>query len=366
MLYQTLATPAPFDLDVLFNLSHRWHVVNHIAIFLARFHLIQAHHLTSPNLVEQPENAALVNNMAQNMRPYLLMLYHFIEMYRAALAESVNSYKNVADIPSEDLSNRVEAQILRHYNGHVIHRLCAMSNFLIKVIVRRLRPASYAGGFERLLRGWSRDPASEAQCMELLIIGSLETVNTTVTLSGFPARIAAIERHLQEFSSMQQPDRRPSRRMSVISRRSKSISDDVTPSNTIMRPLDLETVKRISRVLPARDDFLKIERLVSLFAPGVVLVDQVQTPWNFALAMMRRDGEEHFDLAAGTSRPGQSEMSNGDDVGPDVEAEQHEGDAFHPYTWPSFSISTSGQDEASEYAMSSDDGEGEAEGEADS
>lgn len=367
MLYQPLATPAPLDLNVLFNLSHRWHVVNHIAIFLARFHLIQAHHLTSPNLVEQPENAAMVNNMARNMRPYLLMLYHFIEMYRAELAESVNTYKNLADIPSEDLSNRVEAQILRHYNGHVIHRLCAMSNFLIKVIVRRLRPASYAGGFERLLRGWSRDPASEAQCMELLIIGSLETVNKTVTLSGFPARIAAIERHLQEFSSMKKPDGRPSRRMLVVSRRSKSISDDATPSQTIMRPLDLDTVKRISRVLPARDEFLKIERVVSLFEPGVVLVDQVQTPWNFALAMMRSDREEHFDLAGGTSRPGQSNVGNDADVGPEVEAEQLEGDEFHPYTWPSFSISTSVQDEASEYAMSSDDGggEGEGEGEAD-
>lgn len=354
MLYRPLAAPTPLDLDVLLNLSHRWHVVDHIAIFLARFHLIQAHRLTPPSLVEQPENAAIVNNMARNMRPYLLMLYHFIEMYRAGLAESVNTYKSLADIPREDLSSRVEAQILRQYNGHVIHRLCAMSNFLIKVIVRRLRPASYAGGFERLLRGWSRDPASEAQCMELLVIGSLETVNQTITLSGFPARIAAIERHLQEFSSMKKPDRRPSRRRPVISRKSKSISDAPTGSNTIMPALDFETVKRISRILPERDDFLNIDRLVSLFEPGVVLADEVQTPWNFALAMMRGDREEDLDLVAGTCQQGQL-ASTTDAVGLELHAEQHEGDAFHSYTWPSFSISTSAQDEGSEYAMSSDD-----------
>lgn len=301
MLYRPLA-PVPLELGVLFDLSHRWHVVDHIAVFLARFHLIQFHHLTPPSLVEQPENAAIVNNMARNMRPYLLMLYHFIEMYRAGLAQAVNAHKTVADIPSEDLRCRVEAQILRQYNGHVIHRLCAMSNFLIKVIVRRLRPASYAGGLERLLRGWSRDPASEAQCMELLVIGSLETINQTVTLPGFPARIAAIERHLREFSSMPKPDRRPSRTMSVISRKNKSISDEPTSSNNIMRPLDLETVKKISCTLPERDNFLNIERIVSLFQPGVVLVDQVQTPWNFALAMMRSDREDDFDFVVSTSQ----------------------------------------------------------------
>lgn len=351
MLYEPLAASGPLDLDVLLNLSHRWHVANHIGIFLARFHLIQAHRLTPPALIEQPEHEAVVNNMARNMRPYLLMLYHFIEKYRAGLAEAVNKHTNW-NVPREDLSSQVEAQIIRQYNGHVIHLLCAMSNFLIKVIVRRLRPASYAGGFERLLRGWSRDPASEAQCMELLIIGSLETVNKTVTLPGFPARIAAIERHLQEFSLMKRPDRRPLRRMSIISRNNKSISDDPTPSNTIMQPLDLETVKRVSWVLPERDDFLSIERLMSLFEPGVVHVDQVPTPWNFALAMMRNDGEEPFDLIAGPSPPDQPDGTN-DDVAPEAKAEQHEGDAFHPDTWPSFSMSTSAQDEGSEYGMSS-------------
>ncbi|MCJ1429323.1 hypothetical protein MMC29_007236 [Sticta canariensis] len=355
MLYRPLAAPGPLDLDMLLNLSHRWHVVDHVARFLAKFHLIQYHHLTPPSLVEQPENAAIVDNMTRNMRPYLLMLYHFIEMYRAGLAELVNTHKSVAVIQSEDLSSRVEAQILRQYNGHVIHRFCAMSDFLVKVIVRRLRPASYAGGLERLLRGWSRDPASEAQCMELLVIGSLETVNKTVTLSGFPARIAAIERHLQEISSVKKPDRRPPRRMSVLSRKSKPISDDPTPSNTVMPPLDLETAKRVSLILPERDDFLKIERVVSLFEPGVVSVDKPVSPWFFALSMMRGDKEESFDLVAGTCQPGQSDSTN-DDIRPEVNAEEHEGDAFHPYTWPSFSTSTSAQAEGSEYAMSSDGG----------
>ena len=356
MLYQSQAAPAPLDLDVLLNLSHRWHVVDHITIFLAKFHLIQAQRLTPPSLVEQPENAAIVNTMARNMRPYLLMLYHFVEMYRAGLAESVNTYKSLADIPSENLRCEVEARIVRQYNGHVMHRLCAMSNFLIKVIVRRLRPASYAGGLERLLRGWSRDPASEAQCMELLVIGSLETVNKTVTLSGFPARIAAIERYLQEFSPLKRPDRRPSRTISVISRKSRSISDEPTPSNSIMRPLDLETVKRISRILPERDDFLNVERLVSFIAPGVVMVVQVQSPWDFALAMMRGDWEENFGLVAGASPSGHSDSTN-DDVG-EMNAEQDGGDASQPYTWPlaSPSIYSSGRDEDSEYGMSSDDG----------
>ncbi|MCJ1465205.1 hypothetical protein MMC07_003821 [Pseudocyphellaria aurata] len=356
-LYQNLATPSVLGFDILFNLSHRWHVVNHIAIFLARFHLIQVHHLTPPSLVEQPEYAVVVDNMARNMRPYLLMLYHFIEMYRAELAESVSTYQDVADIPSDDISTRVEARLIRQYNGHVIPRLCSMSNFLIKVIVRRLRPASYAGGFERLLRGWSRDPASEAQCIELLVIGSLETVNKTVTLSGFPARIAAIERHLQEFSSMKKPDHRPSRRVPVISRKGKSRNLHPTTSNAIMPPLDLETVKKISWILPGRDDFLDIKRLAPLFDPGVVMVDQVQTPWNFALAMMRDDREEPLDLVAGTSPPPPGLL---DSVHDDIDAaendEHDEGDAFHPYTWPSFSISTPGQDESSEYGMSSDDG----------
>lgn len=347
ILYRPLVTSGALDLDFLLGLSHRFYVVEHIATFLAKFHLIQAHRLTPPSLVEEPENLAIVNNMIRRMRPYLLMLYHFIEMYRVGLAEAVTASQHLADRTYENPNHRVEAQIIRQYNGRVIHRLCAMSRFLIKIIVRRLRPASYAGRFERLLRGWSRDPASETQCMELLIIGSLEAVNKTITLSGFPARIAAIERYLQEFSSVKNLSRQSSRNMSIVSWKSKTSSDAPDFSSTVMQPLGTETISKVSQILPESDDFLKIDRLASLFEPGVVLVDQVQTPWNFAQSLMGDEIEEDFDFVASVSGAGSSPTI--DDVQIASNFELQEGALSHPFTWPSFSGSYS---DASEFDMS--------------
>lgn len=305
MLYQPL--PTPLELDVLLGLSHRYCVVEHIATFLGKFHLIQSvhdHRVAPPSLFERPEYVAVVEVMARNMKPYLLILYHFIEKYREKLAETV-----MADgISIEDQRNRIEAEIIRQYNGHILNRLCAMSDFLIKVTLRRLRAAANAGRFERLLRGWSQDPATEAQCMELLVIGTLETVNKAISISGFPERIAAIEKHLQDFSIMKKPDRRASRNIAVRSRTGKSSISDVsfstpfsTPFHPLMQPLDQETVGRIIKLLPDRGDFLKIERLATLFEPGVVLVDQAETAWDF---VVRMNGKvEEFDFVAMASQP---------------------------------------------------------------
>lgn len=304
MLYQPL--PAPLELNVLLGLSHRFYVVEHIATFLGKFHLVQSandHRVAPPSLFKRPEYVAAIEVMARSMKPYLLMLYHFIETYREKLAETVMA----DDISIRDQRNRIEAEIIRRYNGHILNRLCAMSDFLIKVTVRRLRAAANAGRFERLLRRWSRHPATEAQCMELLVIGTLETVNKTISISGFPERIAAIEKHLQDFSIMEKPDRRASRNIAVRSLTGKSSISDVsfsTPFSTpfsakfhpFMQPLDQETVGRITKLLPDRDNFLKIERLATLYEPGVVLVDQVETAWDFVTSM---NGEvEDFDFVA--------------------------------------------------------------------
>lgn len=314
MLYQPL--PAPLELDVLLGLSHRYYVVEHLATFLGKFHLVQSandHRVAPPILFEQPEYVAAVKVLAQNMKPYLLMLYHFIETYREKLAETVLIY----GISIEEQRNRIEAEIIRRYNGYILNRLCAMSDFLIKVTARRLRAAANAGKLERLLRGWSQNPATEAQCIELLVIGTLETVNKTIAISGFPERMAAIEKQLQDFSIVKKPDRWTSRNIAVRPLTGKSSISDVsastpfsTPVHPLMQSLDQETVCRIIKLLPDRDDFLKIERLANLFEPGVVLVDQVETPWDFVAKM---NGEvEDFDFVAAKSaivKPPESQLN---------------------------------------------------------
>lgn len=347
-LYRPLAVPGPFDLDQLFRLSHRFHVVEHISIFLAKFHVIQVHRLIHPSMVEQPEHAIVVENMARKMNPYLLMLYHFIEMYRAGLAAAVGTHQYSSGPPNEDLSSRVEAEIIRQYNARAIRRLCAMSKFLVRVIARRLRPASYAGVFERFLRGWSKTPASEAQCMELLVIGSLETINQTITLSGFPARIAAIERYLHDSSSTNRktPDRRLSRSMSIISRKSSATSHVSVSFNPIMQPLDLETVNKISQILPERDDFLNVGRLESLFEPGAVKANQVSTPWAFAAVMMSNDQDDDIEFVAGPART-------------DVDRENQWGTLNNQsYIWPALPLLTPALEEGSNYPVSSGDDDG--------
>lgn len=303
ILYQPLAAPTPYTLNQLFGLCHRFHVVDHLADFLAKLMVTQLNRITLPELADHPGLLAVAKNMTLKMQPYLLMLFHFLETYRAELVEAVKTCDISVENVREATHRQAEAHVVRQYNGHVIHDLVSLSRLLIRGIGRKqLRPSSYAGMLERRLRGWSTKPASEEQCMRLFVIGGLESVYMVISLPDYSKRIDALKRHLQHLSSKPM-DPQLARRFCVMSRNNRHMKSRPELS-TIMPPLDEPIANRISQLLPNQDDFLNIQRLSALFEPGVVLVDKIQNPWDFSRSLMFEEYTGHdFGLQAGAPAP---------------------------------------------------------------
>lgn len=302
-LYQPVTSLAPRTFQNLFGLSRRYHVVKNLSDFLANRLVANIHRLSSWDLHERPDlMLELVSQkMALKVEPYLLMLFHFLETYRAELARLVRSDDIFSNATKEDINRNAEASAVRQYNGHIVHNLSALCHFLIVTIMMRLRPASYAGFLERTLRGWSGEPASEAQCVELLVLGGLESVYRVLSISNYVERVAAMRQHLRNLTS-ERLDPQLARRFSVIPRKHR-IADHDGEIPAIMPPLDKQTAAKIRQVLPGSRDFLQIARLASLFDPGVVQATPMQYPWDFAKSLMMDDNDVDFSLVAESSRP---------------------------------------------------------------
>lgn len=299
-LYQPVKSLAPRTFKHLFGLSRRYHVVKNLSNFLATRLVAHLHRLSSLDLHERPDLLLVSQKTSLKMEPYLLMLFHFLEAYRAELARLVQSGDISSNATKENINRSAEADAVRQYNSHIVHNFSALCHFLIVTIMRRLRPASYAGMLERRLRGWSREPASEAQCVELLVLGGLESVYMVISISNYAERVAAMRQHLRNLTS-ERLDPQLARRFSVMPRDHRIADhDDEIPA--IMPPLDEQTAAKIRQVLPRSHDFLQIARLAGLFDPGVVQATPMQYPWDFAKSLMMDDNDVDFSLVAESSR----------------------------------------------------------------
>lgn len=309
MLYRSLAIPIPYSLGHLFDLSHRFHVVNHLAELLARLIVTTLDQTCLTDLAKHPELQAETTMMALKMRPYLLMLSHFLEMYRAELAEVVKTCDISVKTKRDAALDHAEAHVIQRYNGHVVHSLCSLAHFLIMVIARKLRPASYAGSLERRLRGWSTEPATAAECMRILVMGGLESVHMVISIPKFSNRVCALKKHLSRLSQ-KFPDQEINPRFYIVSHNDRNL-DSIPIFSSIMPPLEEDIANKVCQVLPTREDFLSITRLATLFEPGIVLVDELQDPWDFAKSVRYDVMDYEFGFQAGAPVPKPSTIYQG-------------------------------------------------------
>ena len=219
-LYRTLEAQTYCTFDMLLSLSHRYYVVKHLATFFAKRCLFW--------FVDKGEQASQMSTNEQILTkcvtPYLWMLFHFLEKYREGLIEVAMEPKLPLELTTV-ICRQLSANIIRGYNKNLALRLPVVFQHLLKMARRILRPPSYAGTVERAMRGWTAEPASERQCLELLIKGGLENLRILVSIKVYNNRIEAINSFLRSdsFSRLGNPFDIPSAQRSfgwTLNRRS--------------------------------------------------------------------------------------------------------------------------------------------------
>lgn len=122
--------------------------------------------------------------MEKRLVPGLFILFHFFEKLRNAM---IAAYPNPFDV------KMMERTIIESYESDVLVEAHQVYQVLHTAFNRKFRPPSYAGVFERTIRGWTKAPASDAQKLHLLIFGGLRDLKNVMRLPVYNDRLKALE-----------------------------------------------------------------------------------------------------------------------------------------------------------------------------
>ena len=130
------------------------------------------------------------------LQPLIFTLNHFFESYRRSLLERCVEYSD----PSQtfQICNGPalwddQMQIMETYDPILLLDLYHCYGFLLQAFERKLRPPSYATGFERLLRGWTAKPATTHEIEILLMIGGMDKISHILSYRTYSERRKALD-----------------------------------------------------------------------------------------------------------------------------------------------------------------------------
>jgi len=158
-------------LDGLVNLQSRVDVVDRLLRFLITEILNESFRADASEWYKDPTKRACFHDIINDIRPFLLLLGHFFEAFKAYFACLL---REKGDVRSYDDIRFLQSWILRHYSPHAAQRLTLIYRDLMRSLGRKLRPPSYANRAERTLRGWTHDPAKPEDCRDIAIFGGLQ------------------------------------------------------------------------------------------------------------------------------------------------------------------------------------------------
>ena len=165
-------------------------------------------------LLQDPRKIVTVRLAVIGLRPYVFILYHFFESFRAILAytseckgawgtylwvfyfphretcfgvlvtslnahprrEILTSFSSLGDTRIVNTISFIESWLLARYMAAATSRVLRLWEQIMRLVYRKLRPATYATKVERTLRGWTHPPASETDIRDVLVFGGLEAL----------------------------------------------------------------------------------------------------------------------------------------------------------------------------------------------
>ncbi len=203
--------PQPTTISYLSALNHRdavaWKMATHIADFIM---IKICRRTTGP---QQAAFAFPFRRIRSRTQPLILTLYHFFECCRREilltpvtkqeprLLESLAPDGSLA--PDSGTPYRqcyfafMQATIIGSYDPKQLLQVHQMYQLILAAFVRKLRPPSYAGRFERTLRGWSKAPATQTDIAKVLLLGGLGEVERIIKHKTYAARRTALDEFIE-------------------------------------------------------------------------------------------------------------------------------------------------------------------------
>ncbi|KAL8789089.1 MAG: hypothetical protein Q9213_001352 [Squamulea squamosa] len=270
----------------LIALSHRCHVAEALGRFLATFHLKEVYSCKSAAALARSPHAHKVDIMIDNMRPYLILISHMLEVYRTSVAKIVQGTRSTKEMKS--LACRAEREITKQYALADVTSL--VFEMLKKTLFRQLRPASYATALERMIRGWTEPSANDDKAMSLIVFGGVDAINQVINKSTYNTRIRALEDWLYRAGVSELPRPR---------------TEETIQHQSLKHGLGPATIQRMKTILPDRSYFFDKWALTNSISPAnstgeprSMIVIPKPDPVTFQLWLRSEKVRSDFDLRA--------------------------------------------------------------------
>lgn len=202
-IYYPRPQPNILHVDDLYQVARRCDSARALAFLLAQDHFMDLIR-TSEHTGVAPNHACCVKKVAENIYPYIIGLFHFLEKYRHALATFVadTRYTNSIRTPG----SQIERRLLAQYNKETVYRLCCLYHLLMKIAHQRL-PQSNLVTMSMILRLSS--PAGciqpDASYLDLFIFGGLEAFRDVVAQTSVSARVDYLLAHYNKVTPITLP-----------------------------------------------------------------------------------------------------------------------------------------------------------------
>lgn len=177
--------PHQWTLHFLGGLAHRQMVCTQLAGLIADHIARELFRLKSARC--RKKFAPQQRRIQKKMTPLLFTLFHHFETFREAYVRHLVNH----DMPMRPTD--WEQETLKVYSSQDLLRAYMMYSFLCHSFGRRLRPPSYAGRLEQLLRGWTRDQPSDDSLAKLIVVGGLREVVRIWSIKNYNERLKKLE-----------------------------------------------------------------------------------------------------------------------------------------------------------------------------
>ena len=244
-IYHPRPPPNTLHLKDLYRLARRCDSARNLAFLIAQNEIIDLIR-DSENTSIAPDQACSVTQIAANLYPYIVALFHFLENFRSSLATFVPdphltySYTTFARRPS----SQIERQLLARYNKETVFRLCSLYYILLEIVEEKVPAADLATLPFR---------SFNFNYLHVLIFGGLEAVRDVIAKDSVPTRVNHIRAHYKK--AMDVPE-------------SHRFEHLVLLPKPILPRLDHQMRSQLCRRLPSAEDLMNLEYAGDWGYPG--------------------------------------------------------------------------------------------------
>ena len=182
------------SLHHLCGLRHRAIIADKFATSLVTHAMSQRARVSPPDLLKQPRSIVTLRLTVIRLRPYFYLLYHFFETLRAIWVDLSKTQRSKGKDYTEKAIHATKLWVVDCYAPEartIVFRLWAQ---VMRLVNRKLRPASYATKVERAIRGWNHPPASPKDILDLLVFGGLGALYRVIRVKGYASRMRIFDK----------------------------------------------------------------------------------------------------------------------------------------------------------------------------